>query len=355
MEPALQILIFISLGLMGLALALWVALLVYRALDNRARIRRAEITDRWLLLLLPVLEEEATVESLPLVSSDEEREAVLALLRQLAERFRGQYRTRLQAILTHIGGERYGLRVLQSHGLAQRVRGCALLAWTGANARVDDALLRVLQQDQRPEVRIEAAHALAMRQAQGIRLAVVLEALRATAALRSDRARDIVRLMAPGCSAELALLLPAAQTPREKVLLLDGVSVAGVLDLTDLVAGFLHDPHPTVRAAATHTLQRLADPTHLQAVAGLATDAHTQVRLAVAKFAVSMGNDPLAMEVLSQLAADANFDVQRVAVHGLTASGNPHWRQCLPATPANPELLSALVDEASAAPLPLPA
>ncbi len=349
MEPALQILTAISLGLLCIALALWGILLLYRALDNRARIRRAHIADRWLLLLLPVLEEDAMVESLPQVRKAEELEAVLALLRDLAERFRGQYLTRLQTILTHIGGERYGQHMLQQKGLVYRLRGCALLAWTAPNAQVDGALLRVLQTDARRVVRIEAAHALAMRRTQGIRLTVVLEALRAVDALRSERVRDILRLMAPGRGAELKQLLPVAQSPREKVLLLDSLSVAGELELTDLAAQALPDPTPSVRAAAVLTLERLADPAHLQAVANLAQDPDYRVRLAVAKYAISMGNDPMAVDVLKQLAVDTNFDVQRVAVRGLAASGNPRWQDNIPTTSTNPQLLAALVDEAAAA------
>lgn len=345
MGPALSILTFLSLTLAGLAVVLWAALLVYRVVDNRKRARREKLADEWLIRLLPTLEGETEVSELPVPHRREEMETVLGLLRQLAERFRGQYRDDLVLILNHIGAEDYGLKLLARRWADSRRRGCALLGWTGPSSRVDDRLVGMLS-DVHDHVRLEAAHALAKRQPPAITVATVLTPLAGTAALNSDRARDIVRLLAPGRGPELGNLLAVSRNPRERVLLLDGIGEAGDLVQADVVAWQLSDSASKVRAAAVATLEKLSDPHHIQNVAALVGDPSGPVRLAVARYAAAMSGELTALAMLEQLTVDPDFDVQRIAVHGLAAWGGSSWEN-LALHAQRDALLLSLVKEAA--------
>jgi hypothetical protein len=345
MESALFILTCISLALACLAIALWMALLVYRVIDNRRRRQTEQIHERWLMLLLPVLEGEAELKTLPVLRGRLETEAVLGLLRNLAERFRGQYRDGLHSVLRHIGAEEYGLRLTRRRSVASKLRGCALLAWTGPNHAVDERLVATLRHP-RPKVRLEAANALAARQAPGITLQGIVIALKATGALRSDRARDIIRLLAPAHHAELLPLLYSATEPREKVLLLEGIGMAGDLSHAGSVAAFLADTSPKVRATAVAALELLADPLHIKEVAQRGADPDPCVRRAVARYAASMNGEGSSLAILKELAMDREFDVRRTAVHALAASGGPAWEE-LGRLSQHDALLESLMREAS--------
>lgn len=345
MAPALLILTVIALGLACLSVVLWFFLLVYRVRDNWKRKRIEHTTDRWLGMLLPVLEGEAEPKTLPVLRGRLETDAVLGLLRDLAERFRGQYREQLHTVLRHIGAEKYGLRLIRRGGIASRLRGCSLLAWTGPNPVVDERL-KGLTQDPRSNVRLEAANALAAREAPGVSLRAIIISLRGTDALRSDRARDIIRIMAPLHREELSGLLRDATGPREKVLLLEGMAVAGDLTHADQVATLLKDLSAKVRATAIRTLEQLADPEHIEAVAVLGGDADACVRQAVARYAASMNGELNSMAILEMLAMDRDFEVRRVAVHALAAWGGSSWRHLALLGESDP-LLQSLILEAS--------
>ena len=343
MESGLFILTCVALGLLAMALVLWGILLGYRVVDNHHRARRVVLADEWLMKLLPVLEMETPVTSLPKVRGGNEMEAVLSLLRDLMERFRGQYRDQLREILAHIGGDDFGLRMLRQRSLTYRLRGCALLGWTGGSAAVDAALRRALL-DEAKEVRIEAAYALALRGAPGLGIREVLESLEEMDALASDRMRDVVRMLAPGRSQELARLLPVATTPRLRVLLLDGLSATGDLAQSDLIAEQLQDAAPAVRAAAVLALEQLGDPMQISQVALLVQDVSPKVRLAVARYAVSMGPDAEAQELLEKLVLDGDYEVKRQAVHGLSKVGGRAWQR-LQEQPTEDPLVEALIRE----------
>lgn len=347
MAPALIILTLVALSLAALAVLAWMALLVYRVLDNRRRARREKLSDEWLVRLLPVLEGDEGMASLPRPRGREEMDTVLGLLRELADRFRGQYQEDLVRILVHIDAEAYALKLLARRRPESKLRGCALLAWSGPSARADERLLKLLG-DAHPHVRLEAAHALARRNPEGITVETVVVPLRGTPAIYSDRARDIVRLLAPGKGRELGSLLVVSRNPRERVLLLDGIARAGDLTQTDVVAWQLTDPDSKVRAAAVSTLEKLSDPHHIQNVAGLVSDPSNKVRLAVARYAATMMGELTALAMLEQLASDPDFDVQRTAVHGLADWGGASWDN-LARFAGRDTLLLSLVKEAAAA------
>lgn len=353
MASPLFVLICICLGLMALAVALWLFLLAYRWADNGARARRQILADQWLERLLPVLECASPVTSLPKVAGREEMEAVLGLLRDLAERFRGQYREQLETILGHIGGKEYGIGLLRSHRQPSRLRGCALLAWTGPDEVLDQALLTALQ-DPSGNVRIEAAYALALRRAPSIQLPEMMQALEERGALASDRVRDILRLAAPGRSDQIATLLARATTARQRVLLLNGLSAAGAFDQAPLVTYQLKDSSPQVRAASLQTLTELGDPFAMTAVSQMVTDPAATVRLEVARFATSMSPAQDATEMLLALAMDDNHDVRRLAVYGVAACGAEAWQQLCVAAVSSPAVTALVREVAQARSLSVP-
>lgn len=353
MEPALLVLTVIGAVLAAAAILLWLGLLFYRMVDNHRTRRREQITDRWLTQLLPALEDGQGLYSLPRLRRRLETEVVLGLLRDLADRFRGHYRDNLHAVLKRIGAEDYAFRLLKQSSESSRLRGCALLAWMAPSARVDEKLATLLR-DPRAGVRLEAAHALAARSTPGISLQTIMTSLRGTEAMRSDRARDIIRLMAPGQSPALSWLLQSAGDAREKTLLLDGLAVAGDFMYATQAATYLTDASAKVRAAAVDALERLADPLHIDSVAMLVRDPDPRVRLSVARYARTMHGDPTATTVLEFLAMDRHFEVRRVAVHALAAWRGRSWEH-LTALARQDPLLESIMREATQSNPPLTA
>lgn len=351
MEPALYLLIVISMVLLTIAFALWIFLLVFRLLDNRQEKRREAFADEWLMQILPVLEGDAAISDLPKAQGNLEMEAVLGLLRNLLERFRGQYHDQLRKILAHIGGESHGLALLQKHQLTERLRGCSLLAWTTPGETIDISLRTALQ-DPHKQVRIEAAYALAMRQTHIVTLREILEALEDASALSSERVRDIIRHLAPGHAGELARMLTYTQNVRLLVLLLDGLAAAGDLTQSPLVSQQLCHADASVREAAVLTLELLADPEYLKDVATLAHDPNVKVRRAVAKYAVSMGRAEQALHILHQLRHDPDYEVKRAAIHGLCNIDCPSLLNEIARSPTD-DLTLALIREATQRPAAL--
>lgn len=344
MEPALYFLIIVSIVLLVIAFALWVFLIAFRLWDNRHEKQREAFADAWLMQILPVLEGDADISVLPKVHSALEMEAVLSLLRNLLERFRGQYQDQLMAMLVHIGGESHGLALLKKHHPTDRLRGCSLLAWTTPGERIDRSLRAALQ-DPHKQVRIEAAYALAMRQTRIVTPREILEALEDASALNSERIRDIVRQLAPGHAEELAHMLLHTQNARLRVLLLGGLAAAGDFTQSPLVAKQLPHPDASVREAGIITLELLADPEYLTAVATLIHDPNAKVRRAVAKYAVSMGQDAQALSILYTLRTDSDFDVKRTAIHGLYKADPQKLLEEIARSPAD-EITLALIREA---------
>lgn len=344
MEPALHLLILAILGLTALAALLLALLILHRWHNNRRDARLRVIQEEWLQRLLPVLEGEEPVTSLPVAAEGLPMDAVLTLLRELLERFRGKYREELSAILRHIGAEDFGRRLLRQRSQRSRVRGCALLAWVEPRTETDAELLQLLL-DPRPVVRLEAASALAHRGSPDARLGAIFQALEDVSALQSDRVRDVLRLLAPHRGPELATLLTSARSDRARVLLLEALALSGDGAQTEQIAAQLQARNPKVRAAAVKALHSLADPAYIEAVTALATDADPKVRKEVADYSASMCADNKTRNVLYWLIHDADFDVQRTAIHALARHGGAPWHR-LQSQAAKDPLMDAMIQEA---------
>ena len=353
MSP-LALLIWIAVAFVVAALVLWSFLLLHRVRDNAKLNWNERTCQEWLSRLLEALEDEAALERLPMIGSDEEMDVVLGLLRDLADRFRGQYREQLSVILRRIGAEKYGMKMIAGARPLTRVRGCALLAWTGPSGSVDERLLELLD-DRSSLVRLEASHALASRRAARVSVLPIFRALRETKAIHSDRVRDMLRLLAPGRAEELNVLLEEAKTPREKVLLIDGLAISGDLTRSPQIAKHLGDNQALVRVTAIRALEQLGDPSHTSAVLQLVGDADRRVRQAVARYASVMSQVEATDRSLETLALDSDFDVQRTAIYGLVKLGGSRLAAALQAK-ATPPIVEALFVEASHAlgtPLPI--
>lgn len=279
--------------------------------------RRDQFSETWLAELLPVLEG-AQMTALPLPGTAEEMNVVMHLILELLERVRGQYRERLRMVLDHIGAEATLLRDLSSGTWEAKISSCRLLALTKADANVDLQLSRALY-DADWKVRLEAAHALSVRQPLGLTLESLLSPLRTTPAFETELAQKVVRQFAPlpGRGEELAQALMGSRNPQERVVLLAGIADADDLMLGDVVAWQLTDYAVPVRVEAIRTLERMADPVQIMKVTSLANDPEPTVRQAVAAYASAMGGGAAAQVALQALANDPALEVRQVAEAGL--------------------------------------
>lgn len=295
---------------------MWIGLILFRVDDNRRIAQRQAIRDRWLEKLMILIEDPSGLTSLEKVRGKQEMETVLGLLRDLAERFRGQYRDQLGKVLERIGAEEYSLGFLNRPRARSRVRGCALLAWLESKPDADAKLMKRLQ-DRVANVRLEACHALATRHSPSASIEAILGSLRGTEAIFSSRVRDVIRLVASGRSAELANALRRSRSPRERELLIEGLAESGDFTQSAAIAEHLDDPKPLTRIAAVRALEQLGDPSFQAQVVVLANDPDHRVRLAVAKYSASMAHSQDQAGTLEQFALDEDFDVQRTAVYAL--------------------------------------
>jgi hypothetical protein len=124
---ALTLITWIALAFMTAAILLWAFLLWHRWRDNQRLRWAAKTRDLWLERILVALEEPtADLTQLPKPKTLEGLEVVLSLLREVAERFRGQYRIRIAAILIAAGVRRIA-------SVAQRCSAgwAQIRSWTG--------------------------------------------------------------------------------------------------------------------------------------------------------------------------------------------------------------------------------
>jgi len=313
-----HVILWIALGLLTVALLLWVALLFSHAAEERREKGAAAMGDVWLDRLLPVLGGESEPDTLPAVRSREELDVVLALLRELLDRFSGSYRERLGEVLSRVGAEAYGLRLLQNSAAHERLRAAALLAWCEANDEVDHGLRNALG-DRDARVRLEAADALVRR---GVKMdpGPLLVALGKDGIGKSLRARDLFRRWGSVTAVDWKLWLGRDLNEEARVLLLGAASASGTCDAEFFSKQAAHRS-PRVTIASLHALEVAADPAGADAARAAFSHSRPDVRRQAARTLGACGGTAEEREALFQLFGDPSFEVRKAALTALLDMG----------------------------------
>jgi hypothetical protein len=315
----LEVILWVTAAFLSVALGLWMVLLVIHAREERREDRAAGMTDIWLGRLLPVLDGESDVASLPKAGSREELDAVLALLRELLERFRGSYRDRLGEVLHGVGAEAQGLRLLKHRAPHERVRGAALLAWCGNDPAVAGALTAALG-DRDPKVRLEAADAL-VRLGAVREIGPLLVALGKGGAGRSLRARDLFRRWGAATPQMDWATWLARDWPEDgRVLLLEAAGASGTCD-TEIFRTQAAHPAARVATLALRELEAAADPAGAAAARRASADSRDAVRLQATRTLGACGSGTGDIDRLLELLADPSFEVRKAAFDALRRAG----------------------------------
>ena len=309
----------IAAALLAIAALLWCVLLVSHAAAERKERRIARYQDAWFALLLPVMDEDLPLPALPKPARREEMEAVLGLLRELAERFRGQYRDRLSAVLDQIDAPAFGCRLLRSGGIAQRVRGAALLAWCSPSEASNAALEHALG-DRDPRVRLEASMGL-VRKGLVTDPVPMLKALCRDRAAHSLLARDAFRILGKSASIDWSPLLQRTWSVDAWVLLLEAAGAAGRPDWTPWIAAQTRHGSALVARTALAALETLGDPQGETAALDASAHANPSLRRQAARTLAACGTLDTCVGALDALLADPSFEVRRAALKGLLALG----------------------------------
>ncbi len=314
----LHVILWVALALLAAALLLWLALLLSHAAEARREKRAAAMGDFWLDRLLPVLGGESESATLPAVRNREELDVVLALLRELLDRFSGSYREKLGEVLSRVGAESYGLKLLQNRAAHERLRGAALLAWCGDNETVDRALLGGLG-DRDARVRLEAADALVRR---GVKLEAgpLLVALEKEGIGRSLRTRDLFRRWGSTTAVDWQLWLHRDWNEDARVLLLEAANASGTCE-AELFSKQAGHPSPRVVIASLHALESAADPAGAAAARAVFSHKRPQVRRQAARTLGACGGTLEDREALFRLLEDESFEVRKAAFAALLHTG----------------------------------
>ena len=314
----LHVILWTALGLMAVALLLWLALLLSHAAEERREKRAAAMGDVWLDRLLPVLGGESDPAVLPAVGSREELEVVLVLLRELLDRFSGSYRERLGGVLSRVGAEDYGLRLLQNRAAHERLRAAALLAWCESNDAVDHGLRNALG-DRDARVRLEAADALVRR---GVKMdpGPLLVALGKDGIGKSLRARDLFRRWGSVTAVDWKLWLGRDLNEDARVLLLEAASASGNCDAALFSQQAAH-PSPRVMIVSLGALEAAADPAGADAARAAFSHPRSDVRRQAARTLGACGGTPEDREALFRLLEDPSFEVRKAAFTALLDMG----------------------------------
>ncbi len=315
----LHVIWMVAAALLSLALLLWIALLVAHALGARRDARLRKFSDDWLDRLLLVLDGGDDPSTLPQPASRDEMEAVVGLLRELAERFRGSFRVRMVVVLQQIGAADFGKKLLRSWSADNRVRGAALLGWCGEDRQADEALDRALE-DRDPRVTLEAAASLVKRRAVDD-IERVLRSLCRTRAAHSLVARDLFRQWATEETSDWSQLLRREWPEPAWILLLEAAGAAARAEWTPWVAARASHPSPTVARTALRALETIGDPDGSAAAAAACGSDFPVVRRQAAAALGSCGSLADAGPILGELLGDADFEVRRAALEALLRLG----------------------------------
>lgn len=310
--------------LIALAVLLWIALLTAHAVAKRHDEMNAAWSDLWMERLLDVLDGTHPPETLPLPQSHGEMEAVIGLLRELGERFRGSYGTRMSAVLNQIQAADYGLKLLRSRRAENRIRGCALLAWCGPSDEVD-AKLREALEDRDQRTVLEASAALVKRGSFDD-IVTILKSLCKSRAAKSLIARDVFRQWAEKETRDWSPLLSQQWTEDGWILLMEAAGAAARGEWTPLIARLAKHPSPSVVSSALLALQALGDPDGAAAAEFACGHDRFQVRRQAVRTLVACGDPAVIPPLLGRLLMDESFEVRRAAMDGLLKLG---WRERL--------------------------
>lgn len=310
---------------------LWLALLVSHSLAKRRDRRLAAHADLWLERVIDVLDGREPPEHLPHPRNGEEMEAVIGLLRELADRFRGTYAGRMVLVLEKIGAAGFGLKLLGSKLADNRVRGCALLGWCGADGRVDEALEKTLE-DKHSRVVLEAASALVRRHAVKDILPVVRALCRSRAA-KSLLARDLFRRWGEAESKDWSGLLDEHWTEDGWILLLEAAGATGRGEWTPRIARLTKHASPDVIRAALAALASLGDPQGADAAERCCHHDRWQVRRDAVAALAACADPRQSHDLFLKLLGDESFEVRREAIQALIRSGGGEKLRAL--TPAD--------------------
>ncbi|HEY8961968.1 MAG TPA: HEAT repeat domain-containing protein, partial [Luteolibacter sp.] len=257
--------------------------------------------------------------TLPRPKRREEMEAVIGLLRELGERFRGSYSHSITLVLDQIGAARFGCRLLESRWPSQRIRGAALLAWCGSGDEPVRGLEHAID-DRDPRVRLEAAMGLARKQF--IRDPErILRALCRDRAAHSLIARDVFRVWGETEPGDWSELLTREWQEYGWVLLLEAAGAAGRAEWVPLIAAKLHHPSRLVVRTALAALEVIGDPNGAGAAKEACRHSDPTVRRQAAKTLSACGRLDECEATLLTLLEDPSFEVRRRALHSLLALG----------------------------------
>lgn len=317
----LEIIWLVAAACLLLALILWTGLMITHLRVMRSQRRIQQYQDLWLERLLPIMEqEEQADEKLPRPASAEEMEAVLGLLRDLAERFRGQYRENLSAVLDQIGASAYGCRLMRSSSSTQRHRGAALLAWCGPDPEGDAALINALD-DREPRVRLEAATGVVRKQLLDDPRPVI-ESLCRDRAAHSLMARDtFFKWGSMNTQVDWAGCLQLHQSAEALVLLLEAAGAAARPEWTESIAEYAKHDHPKVAIASLQALAQLGDPLGAQSARLACSNPDARVRRQAAATLAICGDLEADGDCLLRLLDDPNFETRQAALKSLKELG----------------------------------
>ena len=315
----LQTIWLLAAILLGLALLLWFALLATHSMEARRAKKTARYHERWLDRLLPVIDDEEALKTLPRPKRREEMEAVIGLLRELGERFRGSYSHSITLVLDQIGAARFGCRLLESRWPSQRIRGAALLAWCGTNEESTRGLEHSLD-DRDPRVRLEAAMGLARKQ-------LIRDPERVLRALCRDRAahsliaRDVFRVWGETETSDWSELLKREWPEYGWVLLLEAAGAAGRAEWVPWIVAQLRHPSRLVVRTALTALEAIGDPHGTDAARKACRHPDYAVRRQAAKTLAACGRLEECDATLLELLKDPSFEVRRRALRSLLDLG----------------------------------
>jgi hypothetical protein len=315
----LQIIWLSTAVLLGAALLLGLALMATHSREARRARKTARYHERWLDRLLPIIDDEEALKTLPQPKRREEMEAVIGLLRELGERFRGSYSDSITIVLDRIGAARFGCRLLASRWPSQRIRGAALLAWCGTHEDSTRGLDHALD-DRDPRVRLEAAMGLA-------RKGLIRDPERVLRALCRDRAahsliaRDVFRVWGETTTDDWSALLQGEWPEYGWVLLLEAAGAAGRAEWAPLIIARLHHPSRLVVRTALEALEAIGDPHGTDAAQQACAHFDPAVRRQAAKTLAACARLDECDATLLRLLADPSFEVRRRALRSLLELG----------------------------------